>query len=456
MSICSATFLCFATLVVLGWHGLHASRARELLLLVANLAFFASLAESVSELVPMVLFLAAGYAAVRARARWAIVVLVGAFCWLKKYWFLAPVGFLDKPYVTIGFSYVLFRVLHLVIDSRTSSEIAGIRPLAYVNYTLGFTALVAGPIHRFEDYARPPLPVDFTVVRASLERIAGGYFKLVVVAPALGTLHGAALKAFDGVWLHNVLAGAACLAAWPLFLYFNFSGYVDIVVGIARLIGVALPENFNRPFEARSFIEFWARYHMTLSNWLRDYVYAPLLRVMMTRLPPGTPDVLLGLVACFVTFFLIGIWHGPTAMFALYGVMLAVGVSINKLYQVAMVERLGRARYKTLAAGETYAACARGLTFTWYSLSMVCFWSSAGQASGMLKALGLAGTLGCISILFVAATVVPGGLQWARAHLERLGTPHWRAIGAAAAVLACVIVRILSDSAAPDVIYKAF
>jgi alginate O-acetyltransferase complex protein AlgI len=195
---------------------------------------------------------------------------------------------------------------------------------------------------------------------------------------------------------------------------------------------------------------------MTLSNWLRDYVYTPLLRVMMTRLPPSTPDALLGVVAYFVTFFLIGIWHGPTAMFALYGLMLAVGVSVNKLYQVAMIGRLGRARYKALAAGGTYRACSRGLTFTWYALSMICFWSSASQAVGLLKNLGPVGTLACIAALFVAATAVLGRLEWARTHLARLGTPRVRVIGVAAAVLACVAIRILSHSAAPDVVYKAF
>jgi alginate O-acetyltransferase complex protein AlgI len=468
MGICSWAFVAFAALVVPGWHLLPGRSAREIFLLLANLVFFASLATSLQAVLPMVLFLVGGYAAVRLRGSGsgtarpgviaaALVILpVGAFCWLKRYWFLAPVGFLEKPYVTVGLSYILFRVLHLVIDAKDRADIAKIGPLAYVNYTLGFTTLTAGPIHRFDDYATPPAPVNAETVRDSLARIAIGYFKLVIVAPAFIGLHEAALGAIGDAWLANVLAAAVCVIAWPVFLYFNFSGYVDIVIGIARLMGVVLPENFNRPFEALNFIDFWARYHMTLSSWLRDYVYTPLLKAMMMRLPPTTPDVLLGVIAYFVTFFLIGVWHGPTTMFALYGLLLAVGVSVNKMYQVAMIDRLGRAKYRELGGRASYRACARGLTFTWYVVSMVCFWSGANQATRLLGTLGVAGTLACIATIFIAAMLLLGCIEWVRERLTGLGTPRVRTAGALVAVLICLAVSLLSDSAAPDVVYKAF
>jgi D-alanyl-lipoteichoic acid acyltransferase DltB (MBOAT superfamily) len=120
----------------------------------------------------------------------------------------------------------------------------------------------------------------------------------------------------------------------------------------------------------------------------------------MTRFTEPSLDPFLGALAFFVTFLLMGMWHGPTLMFALYGLLLAIGISANKLYQVFMVKKLGRTKYRNLSANPAYQACSRGLTFTWYALSMVCFWASGSQATRLVNVFSAGAMLGCVLLLF--------------------------------------------------------
>ena len=145
------------------------------------------------------------------------------------------------------------------------------------------------------------------------------------------------------------------IVAYPLFLYANFSGYIDIVIALARLMRLRLPENFDRPFSASSVLDFWNRWHMTLSNWLKTYLYNPLLLALMRRISSTAMDPLLGVLCFFVTFFLIGVWHGRTSEFIMFGVLTGGGMSINKLWQLWLMRRLGRKGYKALAANTVYS-----------------------------------------------------------------------------------------------------
>src|SRR4029077_2686093 len=156
----------------------------------------------------------------------------------------------------------------------------------------------------------------------------------------------------------------AIAVAYPLYLYFNFSGYTDIVIGIAGFLRLRLPENFNRPFSSTNFIDFWGRWHITLSAWLKTYVFNPLTKVLMKRFPSAKAQPVIGVVAFFVTFFLIGVWHGQTPAFLIFGVLLGTGVSVNKLFQILMDKWLGHSAYKQLASNSIYCAFSRGRTFT--------------------------------------------------------------------------------------------
>jgi D-alanyl-lipoteichoic acid acyltransferase DltB (MBOAT superfamily) len=474
VAVASWQFLLFAALVAIATRIRPHALWRTAILLLANVAFLATMSSQPSAYIPFALFLAGGYAAILASNRWrsalvltaSIAAVTVSFLWLKKYWFLAPLGFLQYPYLTVGLSYVFFRVLHLVIDAGQNGRPASLGISSYLNYTLNFTCLIAGPIQRYEDFVKSVPPLDMAAAGRAIERVVIGFFKVIVVAAILSYVHGKATESLPAATtaLDRLRWAVICVSSYPVYLYFNFSGYVDIVIGVARFIGYELPENFNRPFAALSFMDFWARYHMTLSNWLKDYVYTPFLRVLMTRFPEPSLDPLLGTLAFFVTFFLIGIWHGPTLMFVFYGLLLALGISVNKLYGTAMSQLLGRKRYRGIAAGGLYQACARGLTFTWYAVSMVCFWANAAQAAALLKELWLAGSAACFLGLFLAATVALSAwtsIRHMALSVKWNGAPwvdsrYTRTVFATIMAFMCFLTAVVTEGPAPDIVYKAF
>ena len=130
----------------------------------------------------------------------------------------------------------------------------------------------------------------------------------------------------------------ATVAVYPLYIYCNFSGYIDIVIGIARFLRIQLPENFNRPFSSQNYMIFWSRWHITLSTWFQIYVYGPLCYWTLRRWRSPATEALLNVFAFFLTFFLVGLWHGQTSSFMFFGLLLGLGVSVTKLYQVLMIE----------------------------------------------------------------------------------------------------------------------
>jgi hypothetical protein len=251
---------------------------------------------------------------------------------------------------------------------------------------------------------------------------------------------------------------------YPFFLYANFSGYIDIVVAIARLMRVRLPENFDRPFSASSFIDFWNRWHITLSTWLKTYVYNPLLLVLMRRISALAIQPLLAVFCFFVTFFLVGIWHGRTSEFVMFGVLQGGGVAINKLWQIRLTNWLGRKGYKALAANPVYVAFSRGLTFSWFAFTLFWFWANWRQMDRIYSAIGVSRWLGVGFAVWLSATVVLAGWERLRSALLSIKTSrgpvltsrYARVAYASALGLAAFVVTILLNQPAPGIVYKAF
>src|SRR6185312_14033574 len=164
-----------------------------------------------------------------------------------------------------------------------------------------------------------------------------------------------------------------------------------------------LPENFDRPFTARNFLEFWQRWHMTLSNWFKLYLFNPLVGALAGRFTSRAAAPYLGVIAFFVTFLVMGVWHGTTAVFVIYGLLMGAGASINKLWQVACTERLGKKRYRALSESGAYIYFARGLTVGYFALALTCLWvTELPQFTHLMTRLGATGVLGTF-VLLVAA-----------------------------------------------------
>ena len=299
---------------------------RSIVLLLASVVFLLLQANSPFEFLPLAAFLILGYGGVAMLDHgwsrymvWSIVAVIFAYIWLKKYTFLPEGTFLHFPYFTLGLSYIFFRVLHLLIETGEGSETAHIGLGAYLLYTLNFTTFVSGPIQRYDEFARDqfaiqPISLGPRVIALQVERIIRGFFKVNVLAMLLHSVQQDALAhMLQPMPLGMRLFSAFQLAvAYPFFLYANFSGYIDIVIALARLMRVRLPENFNRPFSASSFLDFWNRWHITLSSWLKTYVYNSLLLGLMRQFPSPAIESFIGVFSFFVTFFLVGIWHVRT------------------------------------------------------------------------------------------------------------------------------------------------
>ena len=477
MNAPSFEFLGFALAGAVIFNLSSATAWRRWVVLLLNLGFIAFFIPSVTAALPYAAFLGIGYVAVVAlRQRPStglfllfLVLLLFSFFDLKRYSFIPGAVTLPFVYSIIGLSYVAFRVLHLVIDVRQKTLTERITPLDYLNYTLHFPALISGPIQMYPDFKRneaAPEPLDVFAVGYAALRIVTGFFKVVIVSVLLlkcQELLNAGLNQAGSVPA-KVGYSALIGAIYPLFLYANFSGYTDFVVGIARLYRFKLPENFDNPFVAENFIAFWSRWHITLSNWLKTYVYTPLLIVLMRRYPSRTLEPYFGVLAYFVTFFLVGAWHGQTATFLFFGVLQGGGVAANKLYQVAMTAWLTRKGYRALGENPLYRTLSRGLTFAWFAFTLLWFHLTWAQIGDLVAKAGVGGFLLGWLAVWLAASVVLAGLvavQNGAAKLAIAGEPilqsrYTRTVAVTAMAVATFAAVTLVAGPAPDIVYKNF
>jgi D-alanyl-lipoteichoic acid acyltransferase DltB (MBOAT superfamily) len=169
-------------------------------------------------------------------------------------------------------------------------------------------------------------------------------------------------------WLPATPNLAATASLFLLHLYFNFAGYMNVVIGIGVLAGLRLPENFKDPFRTANFIDLWSRWHITLSEWFKIYLFNPLLKAMGRRWADAVPMAYLGAISFFITFAVMGIWHGTTGYFLVFGLLLGLGVSVNRLWQIVAAKRLGRDKYRLLCERAIYADASRSTAIAFFSM----------------------------------------------------------------------------------------
>jgi alginate O-acetyltransferase complex protein AlgI len=445
-------------------------------LLAASLVFIGLVAQSVMGLLPLSGFLLLGYAGLLERGRpratrWFIVAVLLVYAWLKKYSVFPQSLTIQETYFTLGLSYIFFRVLQLLIETGDRDEKQQVGFFAYLLYMLNFTTLVSGPIQSYDAFARDqfssqPPALGPRVIGLQLERIVRGLFKVNVLALLFEILRADALTQLCEPLPLELRAFAAfkLAVAYPLFLYANFSGYIDIVIALARLMRVRLPENFDRPFSASSVLEFWNRWHITLSIWLKTYVYNPLLLVLMRRVSAPCFQAPIVILCYFVTFFLVGIWHGRTSEFIVFGVLTGAGVSINKLWQLGAARVAGRRRYKVLAARPVYITLARGLNFSWFAFTLLWFWADWQQIRTVVSALRPIQWVGEWLAVWLCSAMFLGLWERVRALLLAIRTTegpvfvsrYARVVYASALGVASLVMTVLLNQPAPAVVYKAF
>ena len=221
----------------------------------------------------------------------------------------------------LGYSYVAFRLIHTIRD-RQMGRLPDVSLGEYANYVLFFPAIVAGPIDRLERFV-----IDLNEGRDIVwidagTRLATGLIKKFVVADSL------AFISLNPILAESVITtgGAWVLVyAYAFRIYFDFSGYTDIAIGIAQLTGIHLPENFLSPYLKPNLTQFWNSWHITLTQWFRAYFFNPLTRALRTgRL--GKATGLIVVISQLTTMILIGLWHGISWNFILWGLWHGLGL----------------------------------------------------------------------------------------------------------------------------------
>ena len=234
-----------------------------------------------------------------------------------------------KLALPIGISFYTFQVLSYVIDVYRGDTAAQKNFIDLAAYVSLFPQLIAGPIVRYSDVA-PQLKSRAHSVSGAAEgvrRFTAGLCKKVLLANQFGALAGAYKQTQQAsvlfVWLYAL--------AFLLQVYFDFSGYSDMAIGLGRILGFRFPENFNYPYISASITEFWRRWHISLGSWFRDYLYIPL-----GGSRKGRARQLLNIL---IVWLATGLWHGAAWTFVLWGLWFAVLLLAEKLWLLPVLEK---------------------------------------------------------------------------------------------------------------------
>ncbi|MDD2762815.1 MAG: hypothetical protein PHE83_02440 [Opitutaceae bacterium] len=338
-------YLLFAVATVMGFWLLRRAGVRLWFLGAACVVFHYHFAGPAGVL-PIIVLMIITFFAGLSRKPWAcvagITACVAALCFYKyslfllgelvaplshplAAWLLAGTKTVMPGAPPLGISFFTFEFVHYLYEVKHGGE--PIRhPLKFLLFAIFFPSLVAGPIKRYPQFLPSLLEGAQRFSRESLAygcwRIAQGFAKKIIIADNLTYL----IDIYQPQFATLSLWGRwGIFAAIAFRILMDFSGYSDIAIGCARLLGVRLPENFNWPYAARNIQDFWQRWHISLSTWIRDYVYIPLggsRHGVVRRICNG-----------LLAFALCGLWHGPAWHFVLWGLYHGVGLVICATYR---------------------------------------------------------------------------------------------------------------------------
>jgi D-alanyl-lipoteichoic acid acyltransferase DltB (MBOAT superfamily) len=296
--------------------------------------------------------------------------------------------FVGKRHVAeffIGISYMAFRLSHLVLEVRN-----GIVPpptlSEYLSFALFVPTLAVGPINPYsvfrESLYKPNR--EATPLGRSTLRIVVGLTKYLFLASLFEQLSysGLLFDTHPHPWVDLPVAAVA----FYLYLYLNFSGYCDMAIGTAGLLGIRVIENFDSPFEARNPQDFWNRWHISLSLYMRDMVFSPLSKVLIRSWgPASTPHAIA--LASFTVFLLIGGWHGLAWNFLIFGALHGAGVVACHYYTIFLKKRLGRAGYTAYGKDWRFRWAGIAGTFVFAAATLFFFSNSLAREGEIFRIL---------------------------------------------------------------------
>ena len=284
----------------------------------------------------------------------------------------------------LGLSFYTFQALTYTVDLYRRDGEGTTSLLAYLSAVSFFPTLQAGPITRVTELVKQfaaRRPLGRTEGGRALFLIGIGVIKKALIADFLaGNLVN---RVFDTPKLYSGAEVLLAVYAYSFQLYFDFSGYTDIARGSAQLLGIRLPRNFDRPYLSANLTEFWRRWHMSFSNWLRDYLYFAL---------PGKRTKVMPYINLVITMVLGGLWHGFTWPFAMWGLLHGTGLAVTRRYMVWRGRRAAppKAWRQAMAVFGTY--------------QFVCLTWIFFRAGTMANALDVLGRIASVSVSFENVT----------------------------------------------------
>lgn len=268
----------------------------------------------------------------KARVVWFVtwivfnIALVSVVRFIEYGWWNHPIAdFL----VTLGLIYNVLKVIDALYFAYFFGPKGRIPALDYFNFILFIPTFTSGPILKFREFiadCKKPYQVNAAQVEDSVKRIILGLFKAVVLVVWMQTIFDQVLSG-ELYFYHSLF-----LFAWfYLFIYVNFSGYSDIAIGFGRLFGYQVPENFKKPFLSASLTQFWRNWHASLGDWFRDHIF-----MFFSRKAPSKPTAA---ALSLLIMTLIGLWHGYTWPYFLYGVYHGIIMASENLFGWTLVNK---------------------------------------------------------------------------------------------------------------------
>ena len=347
----------------------------------------------------------------------------------------------------LGVSFYTLQALTYTLDLYRRDAEGTTSLLAHLSAVSFFPTLQAGPITRVSELIRQfaeRRPLDRMEGGRALFLIGLGLLKKVCIADLLA--ENLVNRVFDTPKLYSGAEVLVAVYAYSLQLYFDFSGYTDIARGSAQLLGIRLPLNFDRPYRSANLTEFWRRWHISFSNWLRDYLYFSL---------PGKRTKVMPYVNLVITMLLGGLWHGFTWTFAIWGLLHGAGLAATRAYMV------WRGRRTEPPAVWRHALAVFG---TWQFVCLTWIFFRAGSMTNALDVLGRVASLSVsfenVTAPFAAAMLLAGATfflpkQWYGRAMERFAAcPFYVHAGALAAV--ALALRYWSAGGTAAFVYSRF
>ena len=268
----------------------------------------------------------------------------------------------------LGFSYLAFRILHTVQD-RQAGRLPDITLREYLTYVVFFPSFVAGPIDRVQNFTKDLCQTTSTyhedVIKGG-ERLIVGLFKKFVIADSLAII---ALNNQNASQVNSTFGSWILLYAFSFQIFFDFSGYTDIAIGLGNLLNIHLPENFKQPYLKPNLTQFWNNWHMTLTNWFRTYFFYPLSRTMRKSRKYSAFIILM--ISQISTMILVGLWHGVTESFVIWGLWHGLGLLIQNRWSSFVKSKIVKYEESFLLKG---AINIIGIFFTFHYVTLGWIW----------------------------------------------------------------------------------